>query len=88
MPVAPVDCGGRLVWRVTYRMSELTADEVRVMTPVDGFNVVEVKMEAPTGKRLTFIEHYTTREQAERIAMQLTMAGSGRRYAVYGPAAP
>ena len=66
-------------------MSRPSPDEIRAFSPQEGFNVVQVNADAAPGKRLTLIEHYATRGEAERIAQQLRMADSGRRYEVHGP---
>ena len=53
------------------------------MTPGEsGFNVVQFNRDARPGKRLTFIDNYPTRAEAERIAGEMRLADSGRKYLI------
>ncbi|MGO8993242.1 MAG: hypothetical protein ACLQVI_07925 [Polyangiaceae bacterium] len=67
-------------------MGSPTDEEIRAMTPGEsGFNVVQFNRDARPGKRLTFIDNYPTRAEAERIAGEMRLADSGRKYLIYGP---
>jgi hypothetical protein len=58
-------------------------DERKEMTPKSGYDVVEFDDFAPTGEKLTCIEHFETREEAEKFVQENNSKESPLY--VYGP---
>ena len=57
-------------------------DEKKEMTPKSGYNVVEVDDFAPLGEQLTCIEHFDSRDEAEKFVKGL-QGGKDEEITVY-----
>ena len=62
---------------------QIIFDEKKEMTPKSGYNIVELDDFAPLGEQLTCIEHFDSRDEAEKFAKEHT--SEEMPVYVYGP---